>query len=478
MGAFSPDLAAAQLLARRLTPRLTRYIPHLPTAKQQLFLCLDSVLEAFYGGSGGGGKSDALLMAALQYVDVPHYSALLLRRTYPELSKSGALMDRAHEWLAQTDARWNGTDKCYDFPSGARLQFGYLDTLTDMYQYGSAEFQYIGFDELTEFAERQYQFLFSRLRSREGLDVPLRMRSASNPGGLGHDWVRRCFIDSATRAAEAAFIPASLADNPHIRQEEYRRSLSHLDPVTRRQIEDGDWTARHGGSIFKGEWFSQHLVDVRPARARWVRFWDLAATKKKSERKSDDPDWTAGVLMACDERNRIWICDMERLRDTPGRVEDRVRHCAALDGVYVPIVIAQEPGSEGIILIDHWRRNVLCGHIVEGWRETGDKALRAGPIASYAEAGHVNLVRGPWVRAFIDELESFPQGEHDDQVDALSGGYQWLMRGLRGDVGGPVAAPEDAAAERERARMFGEDRGGRATPQGEAYSSGQSPPPW
>src|ERR1700688_1700143 len=101
-----------------LEPRSNGYIPHLPTARQAAFLFLDC-LEAFYGGAGGGGKSDALLMAALQYVDVPGYSALIIRRSMPDLAMPNALLDRSRRWLGgRNDAHWDETKKRWTFASG------------------------------------------------------------------------------------------------------------------------------------------------------------------------------------------------------------------------------------------------------------------------------------------------------------------------------------------------------------------------
>jgi hypothetical protein len=225
-------------LGKLLIPRRTEFIPHVPTVRQATFLLLDA-REALFGGAAGGGKSDALLMAALQYVDQPGYAALLLRRTLADLSLPGALLERSQQWLANTAARWREADKTWTFPSGATLSFGYLDHPGHKYRYQSSEFQFIGFDELTQFGEAEYTYLFSRLRRTRGGKVPLRMRSASNPGGVGHDWVRRRFLLEPD--TERIFVPARIADNPHLRQEEYAASLQALDPITRAQLLDGDW---------------------------------------------------------------------------------------------------------------------------------------------------------------------------------------------------------------------------------------------
>src|SRR5687767_5837691 len=201
-----------------------KYIPHDPTERQRLFLDLPHQ-EAFYGGAAGGGKSDALLMAALEHADKPGYSALILRRTFQDLSKPGALLDRSREWLQGSGARYNDQRRQWRFPSGAVLAFGYLENDADVYQYQSAEYQFIGFDELTQFSERQYTYLLSRMRRLSNSSVPLRMRSASNPGGIGAVWVYERFIPEDWQPEDAAelrkyekggraFVPARLEDNP------------------------------------------------------------------------------------------------------------------------------------------------------------------------------------------------------------------------------------------------------------------------
>lgn len=248
-----------------LAVRLTPFIPHVPTPKQQAFLWLNC-LEAMYGGAAGGGKSDALLMAALQYVDVEGYAAILFRRTFPDLNQPGSLIPRSKEWLIG-QARWNENEHRWTFPSGATLTFGHLQYEDSKLQYQSAEFDFIAFDELTQFSETQYRYMFSRLRRRAESKVPPRMRAASNPGGPGHRWVKARLIDkepedespeAQAEARERIFIRSGLADNPHLDRAEYRRALNVLDPQTRAQLLEGDWNARE-----PGDWvFPAHLDQV------------------------------------------------------------------------------------------------------------------------------------------------------------------------------------------------------------------------
>jgi predicted phage terminase large subunit-like protein len=399
-----------------------------PTTKQAEFLCL-TCIEALYGGAAGGGKSDALLMGGLMFVDVPNYSAILFRRTYADLALPGALMDRALEWLGGTSAHWDSMKHIWRFPSGATLTFGNLEREQDKYRYQSAEFQYIGFDELTQFTESQYRYLFSRLRRLENVEqLPLRMRSASNPGNIGHDWVKRRFLDEGQKYGRV-FIPAKLQDNPYLDREGYVESLRELDPITRRQYLEGDWTARHGGSIFLREWFQ--IVNEPPARIRKVRYWDLAATKPK---QGTDPDYTVGALLG--EKDGVYyVINIIRFRGAPPQVEATIKQTASLDGYDTRIYMEQEPGSSGVAQIDYYARQVLKGYSFWGVKTTGPKEERATPVSSAAEAGNIKLVNGKWINAFLDEFEAFPMGMHDDQVDAVSGAFEQLRAHGLIDVG-------------------------------------------
>lgn len=250
-------------VARRTTKS---YSPQEPFGTQKQFLALDC-LEALFGGGAGGGKSSALLMAALQYVNEPGYAALLLRKSYADLSLPGAIMSRSHEWLAGSDAHWNGIDKRWTFPSGATLSFGYLKDAQDKYRYASSEFHFIGFDEVTQFEEQNYSFLFSRLRKKKGSKIPSRMRAATNPGGIGHLWCKKRFIDTGESEGRI-FIPSLLGDNPFIDQDEYRKALSQLDSVTRKQLLEGAWVQDNAGMVYRVD-ESKNIFEQAPV-GQWT----------------------------------------------------------------------------------------------------------------------------------------------------------------------------------------------------------------
>ncbi len=213
-------------------------------------------------------------MAALQYVHVPGYTALILRRTFADLILPDAIMARAKEWLAGTDAEWNEQRKQFTFPSGAVLQFGYLDTDKDRYRYQGGAYQFIAFDELTQFPEAWYRYLFSRLRKGTALDVPLRVRAATNPGGVGHEWVRRRFL--AKPDPQRPFVSAKLDDNPSLDAREYREALGVLDETTRRQLEEGLWVRDAEGLVYR---FSEarNVIHSAPECQRYVLGIDYGA---------------------------------------------------------------------------------------------------------------------------------------------------------------------------------------------------------
>jgi len=184
------------------------------------------------------------------------------------------------------------------------------------------------------------------------------------------------------------------------------------------------------------------VVGSAPDGLRRVRAWDLAGTPR-DQRRSHDPDYTAGVLLGKASDGTTYVLDVKRLRGTPHQVEAAVRQTAELDGKAVAIHMEQEPGSAGVALADHYARRVLAGYTFKAERSTGDKGTRAQPLAAAAERGLVKLVAGHWTKDLLDELEVFPYGAHDDQVDACSLGFaklamkQQIWLRVAGDEPGP-----------------------------------------
>ena len=151
--------------------------------------------EVLYGGAAGGGKSDYLLMEALRQVGIPHYRALILRKTGPQLRE---LIDRSRTLYpaAFPGARYRVTEAEWEFPSGAKIEFGTMQHPEDRIRYQGRRFDFIGFDELTHFTFSEYAYLFSRNRP-SGPGTRCYIRATANPGGVGHGWVKERFIDPA-----------------------------------------------------------------------------------------------------------------------------------------------------------------------------------------------------------------------------------------------------------------------------------------
>jgi predicted phage terminase large subunit-like protein len=403
--------------------------PFTPTVKQEAFLRLNS-REVFYGGAAGPGKSTALLMGALQYVDVPGYSAILFRRTYPELMLPGGLVPMSKEWLAGTSAVYNEGHHRWTFSSGATLTFAHMQRTEDRLDYQGAAFQFIGFDELTTFDREQYVYLFARCRrpkrrvnfgrSPDGTtlaDVPLRVRSASNPGGPGHEWVKTRLVDRKTRRKGSRFVRARPEENPHLDWPTYLENLSELSPVDQARLISGDWDVQEQGTTFRREWFKV-VEEAPPATNRW-RIWDLAATEPT--RENPDPDYTVGMLLSwSDTARRFTIEEIVRERVGPGKVKRLIAATASRDGHRTRIHLEQEPGASGKMAIEDMVV-ALRGYVVKTERPTGSKTVRARPAAAAAENGLIQIVRGEWLEPFLAEAAGFPVG-HDDQIDTLSAG--------------------------------------------------------
>ncbi len=269
-----------------------------PNQGPQTQFLASSEREVLYGGSAGGGKSYAMLADPLRYITHPQFSGLLIRHTTEELRelvwKSQELYPKAIPGI-----KWSERKMQWVSPQGGRLWFSYLDRDDDVLRYQGLAFSWIGFDELTQWATPfAWNYLRSRLRT-PAPDLPIAMRATTNPGGAGHQWVKKMFIDPApSNTAFAAtdietgrpltypnghskeglplfkrrFIPAKLFDNPYLAESgDYETMLLSLPEHQRRQLLEGDWDVAEGAAF--SEWNREiHVIEPFDIPKSWKKF--------------------------------------------------------------------------------------------------------------------------------------------------------------------------------------------------------------
>lgn len=417
--------AIKQLIAK------SPWIPSLPTGKQLLFLTLPE-REVFYGGQVGGGKSDALLMGALLYADVPGYNAIIFRRTYPELSQADGLIHRSKQWLAPTRAIWNEGQMRWTFPSGATLRFAHMQREDDKFNYQGGQYQFIGFDELTGFTETQYTYLLSRLRKLRSSPVALRVRSASNPGNIGHDWVYERFVIGVH-----PFVPASLDDNVHLSTEEYRGALAELDDITRAQLLEGKWVTAGDEKPFRREfWRGKNRYSEEDSSGitnRCYGRWIFADTAQLDD---EEAAYTVFIVLELDQDYTVKVKDVWRARPEFNDLPDEVVAFAKrwnFDSKLKAFVV--EHASSGIQVLQvlkhtapDWLKPIVQGAKPlgkeNGWSQAGVWCKRN--MVHLPEPGpHV-----PWLFDFEEELYRLPNARFKDQGDALAMGVNRLKHYL------------------------------------------------
>lgn len=423
---------------------------------------------AIYGGAAGGGKTWALLMEPLRHGRNPKFGAVIFRRESVQITNEGGLWDTAMEIYPPIGAspRKNPT-LLFQLPSGARITFSHLNEEKDVLGWQGAQIPLLCFDELTHFSRPQFFYMLSRNRSLCG--VRPYVRATCNPDA--DSWVAefiawwidqetglpipersggiRWFIRvndvlhwaddpeelvlehgvEASDCKSVTFIAASIHDNKAllVKDPGYLANLKALARVERERLLGGNWKIRPAAGLYfkRGE---ARVIDSIPSDVvAWARAWDLAATEPSED--YPDPDWTAGVKMGLrvvDGGYRYLIVHLVHQRKKAGTIRSLVRQIAEGDGRLTRISIPEDPGQAGKDQVASYM-TVLAGWPVRRRKPSSNKIIRAEPFAAQWQAGNVDVLRGPWNEALFSELEAFPEGGHDDIVDACADGFQEVL---------------------------------------------------
>ena len=225
--------------------------------------------DVLYGGAAGGGKSYAMLIDPLRFAHRAAHRALILRRSMPELRE---LIDKSRELYPKAfpGCKYKEVEKLWNFPSGAKVEFGFLERDADVYRYQGQAYSWIGFDEITHLpTEFGWNYLASRLRTTDP-EISTYMRCTANPGGVGATWVKKRYVDpyppnesfTGEDNLTRKFIPARLDDNPYLAKDgRYEEMLMALPPTQRKQLLEGNWDVNEGAAFTE---FEQDVHVITP----------------------------------------------------------------------------------------------------------------------------------------------------------------------------------------------------------------------
>lgn len=255
----------------------TNVVFHPNEGPQTEFLAADEK-DVLYGGAAGGGKSYAMLVDPLRYAHRKAHRALILRRSMPELRE---LIDKSRELYPQAfpGCKFREVEKVWNFPSGAKIEFGFLERDADVYRYQGQAYSWIGFDEITHLpTEFGWNYLASRLRTTDP-EIKTYLRCTANPGGIGASWVKKRYVDAFTYnesfvggdGLTRKFIPARLTDNPYLSEDGvYEQMLMSLPPVQRKQLLEGNWDINEGAAFVEFD-PDVHIVTPFQIPLTWER---------------------------------------------------------------------------------------------------------------------------------------------------------------------------------------------------------------
>lgn len=424
-----------------------------------------------YGGAAGGGKTYALLLELLRNTSNSKFNAAVFRRNSSQIFNTGGLWDEACSMYIPLGAECIKTPYAtITFPSGAKVRFAHLQYEKDVHAWQGGQVCLLCYDELCHFTESQFFYMLSRNRSACG--VKPYVRATCNPDA--ESWVSKFigwWIDQETgypisersgklryfirreetiywadapeelwtrfdlkteeerrEPKSVTFIASSVYDNKILMTADpgYLANLKAMSVVERERLLYGNWKIKAAGGLFFKR-TQVELCDVPPTDLQFTcRAWDLAATE---DRPDGDADYTAGVLMGIRKDQSIVVLDVINQRIKAGDVEKLVYNTAVTDrkkyGFRYKVRIPQDPGAAGKIVASTYVKK-LSGFNVKALPVTGSKQLRATPFAAQWQNGNISIVAADWNDMYFSQLESFPELNHDDMVDASSDAFNEL----------------------------------------------------
>lgn len=416
------------------------------------------------------------------------------------MKSNDSALTKSFEMYPQVGGIFRRKDMSWTFPSGARIEFGHMQYEADADNYRGGAYHRVAWDELTEFTERQYVSLFANMRRQVGFPLPMEFRAASNPGNIGHLWVRKRFITKEAEDAirelhyndptppgmifwknkDCAFVPSRVADNPSLQTAEYIELLrTVLPPVMMARMLNGDWSVVED-ALLRVEYLQKCLVQgpsyrylleggensgeaIEMERCHRFSVVDTAGADKDIERKQKgkEPSWPVAAIFDYDpDRRRLVLLNVWRRRCTWTEQKKEI-----------PEFLKSNKTHRVIVEVKHWGEPLVeelqkLGFSVETVEPVKDKVTRAAPLMTMMEDGRfyvpasgsigANVTR--WLGELEAEFMSWTGGkdELDDQIDVcayaadrVSGilGEKWggtlpLKQMLRTQMGNKFKIPE------------------------------------
>ena len=446
--------------------------------RQEQFLASSADI-VIYGGSAGGGKTWGLLLDPLRDIDVKDFNAVIFRRTYSEVTNAGGLWDESDKLYHYVGGDGVRGDLLWRFKSGARVEFGYCHTDSELYKWDGSQICDLLMDQLEHFTGKMFWYLQARNRSLCGVQPRLRATcNPPDPSDPGAEWLPQ-FLDwwldtdgyaNLDRAGiirwmvrwnddvvwadtreeliemypdllpqSVTFIPATIYDNPLLMQTnpQYLAKLQALPYIERERflgdaLRGGNWKiSAEAGKVFNRSWFE--VVSAVPMGGVECRAFDMAATIRSM--KNRDPDYTAGVKMR-KVLDTFYIVDVLNERYAAGEVDAVMQATINADlmigrqaGTIYRTRWETEPGSAGLRETERMKRELgkkYPGINADGMPSTGDKISKSRAFAIAVQTGKVKVLASAWTDNYLAQLHGFPDREHDDMVDASAIAYNAL----------------------------------------------------